>query len=92
MKKTHRASLVDRDVRRYEVDVPLSPVNDRGVRVCSPEASLAARDETSETAHVERVAEGSVQCRNEGIAEFVATYRHARDGGIAGEALRLLCM
>lgn len=86
---THRPSIIDADVRRHEVNKPLSPIHDWGMSVRCSEPSLAARNEPAQAAHSKGWAEAGDYRRHKGVAQFVATYCHTSDAVLAVEALRL---
>lgn len=89
-KLTHHSTLVDGDVRGYEVNVTLSPVDDGRVCLSGTEARFTARDEASQSADAETLAEVGGDLRDERAADLIAAYADQRDA-VSGVESSFLC-
>lgn len=90
-KLTHHSTIVDGDVRSYEVHVTLSPVDDGRVCLSGTEARFTARDEASQPADAETLAEVGGDLRDERAADLITAYADQGDAVFGAESRFLCC-
>lgn len=76
-------------MRGDEVHVTLSPVDDGRVRLSGTEARFTARDEASQPADAEALAEVGSNLRDERAADLIAAYADQGDAVVATESMFL---